>query len=98
MFRLEHGRSYIWALPIFVVIFFGVAAVCASHGIRAWGFFTLAVFGVVLLSSELRSRVALDGWWRATHAKGTWQYRSSITWHAVWTIAAYLMCLVVSAG
>ncbi len=45
-----------------------------------------------ILACELLSGIALDGWWRASHPKGTWQYRALITWHA----AAAVFFLVFS--
>jgi hypothetical protein len=83
MFRLEHGRSYLWWFPIFCTAFFGGFVACEYLGGRDWAILTLPAFMVFLLSCELRSGVVLDSWWRASYAKGAWQYRAIIAWHVI---------------
>jgi hypothetical protein len=80
VFRLKLGRSYAWWFPVLLAIFLGGCALCDYLGIRQWGALTLPVFVALLLSCQLRSGVALDSWWRASHPKGTWQYRALIAW------------------
>jgi hypothetical protein len=83
VFRLELGRSYLWWFPIFITIFFGGFAIGEFLGGRNWGVLTLPAFMAFVLSCELRSEVVLDSWWGASYAKGTWQYRALIAWHAI---------------
>jgi hypothetical protein len=78
MFRLEHGRSYLWWFPIFLTAFLGGIFVCGLLGGRNWAVLTLPAFAIFRLSCELRSGIVLDSWWRASYAKGTWQYRAGI--------------------
>jgi hypothetical protein len=94
MLRLEHGRSYLWLFPIYLVLFFGGFALCEAVGHVSWGILTLPAFVAFLLLCELRSGVALDSWWRASHPKGSWQYRAMLAWHttgvAMFSLLAYL--------
>jgi len=86
MFHLELGRSYLWWFPIFGTAFFGGFVVCEFLGGRNWAILTLPAFAAFLLSCELRSGVVLDSWWRASYAKGTWQYRAIIAWQVIFLI------------
>lgn len=53
----------------------------AFLGGRMWAVLMLPAVMAFVLSCELRSGVALDSRWRASYAKGTWQYGALIAWH-----------------
>lgn len=89
MFRIEYGRSYIWLFAIFLIAFILGMLLCSAFGCDKFGIVTIPAFLAILLSSELRSGVALDSWWRATYLKGSWQYRALTAWHAV-ALAVFL--------
>lgn len=87
MFRLENGRSYARWYDVFATVFFGGFVVSLFIGGRPWWvFLTFPVTGVLLLISQLRSGVALDGAWRASYVKGTWQIRGMIVALVLWAI------------
>jgi hypothetical protein len=83
MLEFEHGKSYLWLFPIYALLFLGGFALCGAVGNFSWGILTMPIFIACLLVCELRSGVALDSWWRASHPKGSWQYQASVIWHAV---------------
>jgi hypothetical protein len=83
MFKLEPGKSYLWIFPIYGAVFLGGILLCGAFGRFQCGIITMPVFLAILLSSELRSEVALDSRWRATYLKGTWQYRALIAWQTI---------------
>jgi hypothetical protein len=83
MIRLEHGRSYIWLFAIFMALFFGGFALFESVGDVKWGILTIPAFLTFLLLCEIRSGVALDPWWRASHLKGSGRYQATLAYHAV---------------
>ena len=94
MLKLVHGRSYIWLFPVYLVLFFGCVALCVANGHENWGMLFLPVFAAFLLLCELWSGVALDSWWRATHLKGSWQYRAVLAWHTLFiAILSLISCL-----
>jgi hypothetical protein len=76
---LQQGRSYLWLFAVFAAPFLGSIA----FGHERWGMPAMLLFLVFVLCSELRSQVALDSWWRATHSKGTARYYALITWHTI---------------
>jgi hypothetical protein len=61
-----------------------------------WAVLTLPAFAIFLLGCELRSGIVLDSWWRASYAKGTWQYRAGIAGHVIAVLffvgVSYLIC------
>jgi hypothetical protein len=83
MLHLEQGKSYRWLFAIYVVVFTGGVALCEALGNFSWGILTMPAFLTFVLLSELRSGIALDSWWRASHPKGSRQYQAVIAWHAV---------------
>ena len=81
VFRLELGRSYLWWFLVFLAGWVGGIVSGGFLGGRKWVVLMLPAVMACVLSCELRSGVALDSWWRAAYAKGTWQYRAIIAWH-----------------
>lgn len=82
MFKFQPGESYLWLFAVFALIF-----VAAIVGVGVLAAVVLPTLMAVMLTCELRSGVALDSWWRASHPRGTWRYNVSITMHAVWAVA-----------
>jgi hypothetical protein len=82
MIRLELGRSYLWAFAAYAALFLGTIALCAALGHPNWAVIPMPIMMIAILSSELRSGIALDSMLRASYPKGTWQYGAMITWHA----------------
>ncbi len=79
---LQHGKSYLWLFGVFAVCLIGgMALSTAAAGNPRWAILAMPVLIVFILVSELRSEVALDSWWRATHPKGGWQYNAILGWH-----------------
>jgi hypothetical protein len=93
MLRLQQGRSYAWILAIYVIALFGgfYAWIFLFRG-RFWGILSIPAVMFVMVGSELRSGVALDSMWCASHAKGTRQYRAATTLHASFTVLASALC------
>ena len=98
MFQLQVGKSYLWGFPVFVVFFIACIAIAASFGHFHLGIVAMPAFAIVMLSSELRSGVALDSWWRATYPKGTWQYRALIGWQLFSLAVLLVIVLFVLSG
>jgi hypothetical protein len=85
MLKLIHGKSYVWIL---VVLLLSYAWIYFSGYIRVAALM-LPLTLVVMISSEIRSHVALDSWWRATYVRSQWQYTAIVAWHVV-------LCLLFS--
>ena len=83
MLEFQHGKSYWWLFPVQMLFVASGFVMCHALGDFRWGILTLPVFLALLLWSELRSRVALDSWWRATYSKGTWQYKATVAFQAI---------------
>jgi hypothetical protein len=92
MIYFKQGRSYLWLLPIFAVLFFG-PALLLDNGV--WGALTLPLFGAFLLVSEWRSGIALDSFMRATHLKDSWQYRALIAWQVTWLVLMSMLSVIM---
>lgn len=92
MIRFKQGRSYLWLLPIFVILFFGSAMLLGSP---AWAALMLPLFGAILLVSEWRSGIALDSFMRATHLKGSWQYRALFAWQVTWLVLMSALSVIL---
>jgi hypothetical protein len=93
MFRLEQGRSYTWLFAIYGIALFGgfYAWTFLFRG-RFWGILAIPAVTFVVVSSELRSGVALDSMWCASHAKGTAEYREATALHASFAVVASAFC------
>ena len=72
------------------MFFGGIALGRSAMNDPGWGVVTMPVFLAFVLASELRSKVALDSWWRASYAKGCWQYGAIVTWHGFGIMATLL--------
>ena len=84
MLRFKQGESYLWLLGVYFVIFLGLMfGLGNANGTARWGVLLLPAFSLLLLTTTLRSGVALDKSWRATYLKDNWHYRVSIAAHFV---------------
>lgn len=92
MMRFEQGKSYLWLFPIFGILFLVGSALCSALGDSSWGVLTMPAFIAFLVLGELRSRIALDSWWRASHPRGSWRYQAMAAWH----ITGVILLLVFS--
>jgi hypothetical protein len=86
-FRLEPGRSYFWWILPYAVVLFGETILCTLLAARCWSILALPALMAFMLICELRSGLALDSEWRASYAKGTWQYSAIIGCNAIALIA-----------
>jgi hypothetical protein len=80
-----------------LVLFLARFGLCEAVGHEKWGLLNLPAFLAFLLLCELRSGVALDSWWKASHLKGTWQYRGLIAWHSLATALFLVIAYVIIA-
>ncbi len=60
-----------------------ITRLCWALGTPQFAIVLLPAVMLIVLSSELRSGVALDSWWRASYRKGDWQYGALIVWHTI---------------
>jgi hypothetical protein len=94
--RLVLGKSYLWLFWIvfaaFVVLVFGPVVFKLQPQVYAIVLLPLEM-GLILVS-EIRSGVALDSWWRAKYARGTWQYKALVAWHSFALIVFTVMAIV----
>jgi hypothetical protein len=97
MFRLEYGKSYIWAFPIYALLFVGGFALCNALGDVKWAILAMPAFVAPVLLCELRSGVALDSWWRASYRKGDWQYAAILAWHTIGLVLLLAMSYIFIA-
>ncbi len=87
--RFILGRSYVWIFfAIFLPLWIGGMVAIA----RVWMppltvAMLLPAMLLFILTSELRSGIALDSWWRAKYVRGTTLYRLLIAWHLVAMLA-----------
>jgi hypothetical protein len=81
MFKLELGKSYAWALAIFMTVFGGVISLeyIFRQPTRGAPLIMPAFFALVLLC-EVRSGIALDPAFRASYVRGTPEYRKLLIW------------------
>jgi hypothetical protein len=92
---LEHGKSYLWLFGVYVALFLGSAAVSGLiFGSPILALPVMALMGLFLLISQIRSGIALDGTWRAIYPKGTWKYRAQI----IANIALVVFAIGVTVG
>jgi hypothetical protein len=78
MLILRFGKSYLWLFAIFSVLLLGSFLLTEDLAAAL-----LPVVMTIVLTSELRSGVVLDSWWRATYLRGSWQYNAGIAIHAI---------------
>ncbi|HEU5119038.1 MAG TPA: hypothetical protein VFT74_20785 [Isosphaeraceae bacterium] len=99
MLRLQPGRSYLWLFALYASLFIGGFALCEAIGHPAWGAITLPVFMTFLFLTELRSRVMLDSWWRASYPRRHPRYQTILLFHA-FSLVLFdaLACLFIQLG
>lgn len=85
----HQGKSYIWLFGAFSAIWLAGFAICQfALSNLLWGVLTIPTFILFILVSEIRSGIALDSWWRATHPKGTYVYTAMLVWHMLGLVLA----------
>jgi hypothetical protein len=83
MFKFELGKSYLGLFAIYIGLFLGAFPLSALvTGRPNWGILIMPIFIAGMLVCELRSGVALDSWWRASHPRGTGTYQALVAWHS----------------
>jgi hypothetical protein len=99
MLRFVVDRSYIWLFFAFATIFVLGGVACQILDRPHLDCLSMPVFGAFLLWSELRSGVALDSWWRASHPKGTRYFYPMIVWHFIgFLLLTLFSCGFIGAG
>jgi len=96
MVHFEQDKSYLWLLLVYCAVFptaFLVSKMLV--GVHDWGFVVLPLFVFYLMACQIRSGVALDGWWRATYPRGTSGYRALLVWESIVLVIAACMALIV---
>ncbi|MEM8946914.1 MAG: hypothetical protein AAGD11_17195 [Planctomycetota bacterium] len=91
--HLEIGKSYIWIFWIFFGVFV-VLTFASSELSIAIPACLLPFFMGFMLYSQIRSKVALDSWWRATHPAGTRTYTALIIWNTLGVIGMTVMAFL----
>jgi hypothetical protein len=92
--KLKLGQSYLWLC--FVLALFGLGCVALSFVLLdnpVYGMAALPIIFTFLLFSQFRSKIAIDGLWKATHQRGTPMYNAAMTGVSIVTIAAWVWYL-----
>ncbi|QEG37069.1 hypothetical protein [Bythopirellula goksoeyrii] len=90
--RLEIGKSYLWLFLTFMGVFVVLAFAPFGQPLSA-SVCLLPLFMGFLLYSQVRSKVALDSWWHATHPAGSRIYTALIVWNTLGVVGMSGMAL-----
>ena len=95
MIRFQRGKSYLWLWGV-LVLAMCLAVACAEYiGHFEWSFAVLPLFLLYVVCCEIRSTIALDSWFHATHVKDGSVYSRMILWHILGT--CFLTCIALVA-
>jgi hypothetical protein len=89
--KLKQNESYLWLLPlVWAALGVAVLIITRATGDLEWGVLGVPAVIVMLTLYEIWSGVALDSYWRASHARGTGSYYGLIAWQ-LFIAAAFMV-------
>jgi hypothetical protein len=97
--KFKRGESYpgvLFAGLLFIFVTMVISAFAVGN--PSLSTISFPILGAILLASELRSGVALDGYMCAKYPKGTSQFGRAVAWRVVWVIGMTAMSYVVVAN
>ncbi|MEQ8210612.1 MAG: hypothetical protein RH917_12350 [Lacipirellulaceae bacterium] len=94
--KLEIGKKYLWVFFIYFSVFCMVLFLKALSDAIPLSLIacSLPVFMAFLLYSQIRSGVALDSWWRATHPAGSIAFKAMIVWNSLAILGMLVMAVL----